>query len=130
MAATNKCLAHSNKSRAGGKATNEAEPRAKCRRQSHEGYENESYRQSDRDDADLRDRVHRIHGHPSRAHAALAIHAMGAAQFSIAAYGPARIPPGFNAPPLSDLYVHARAANQHCMARKMCDAALRLWGIL
>ncbi len=81
MAATNKCLAHSNKSRTGGKATNEAEPRAKCRRQSHEGYENESYRQSDLDDADLRDRVHRIHGHPSRAHAALAIHAMGAAIF-------------------------------------------------
>jgi hypothetical protein len=51
-------------------------------------------------------------------------------QFSIAAYGPAGIPPGFQAPPLSDPYAHARAANQHCMARKMCDAALRLWGIL
>jgi hypothetical protein len=51
-------------------------------------------------------------------------------QFSIAAYGPARIPPGFQAPPLPDPCAYARAANQHCMARKMCDAALRSWGIL
>jgi hypothetical protein len=46
-------------------------------------------------------------------------------QFSIAAYGPARIPPGFQAPPLSDLYAHARAANQHCWrgrcAMPRCD---------
>ena len=51
-------------------------------------------------------------------------------QFSIAAYGPAHIPPGLHAPPLPDPYTFARPANRHCMARKMCDAALRLWGIL
>jgi hypothetical protein len=51
-------------------------------------------------------------------------------QFSIAAYGPGRIPPGFHSPLLPDPYGYARAANRHCMARKMCDAALRLWGIL
>jgi len=51
-------------------------------------------------------------------------------QFSIAAYGPARIPLGFQARPLPDPYGYARAANWHCMARKMCDAAQRLWGIL
>jgi hypothetical protein len=51
-------------------------------------------------------------------------------QFSIAAYGLARIPLGFQAPPLLDPYAYARAANRHCMARKMCDAAQRLWGIL
>jgi hypothetical protein len=129
MAATNKCLAHSNKSRTGGKAT-----KKRNRARSVVGNRMKDMKMKAIGNLILMTLI------------CVAVFIVFMAirpartqhwqftpwgpQFSIAAYGPAGIPPGFQAPPLSDPYAHARAANQHCMARKMCDAALRLWGIL